>query len=161
VLKEIYEAMFKEFQITVADGSRFLGMDVEHDRDAGYLKLHMKTHFEETVARFESCDTTSGYPLREIVGCILWACNVHGGDLIRAKALASKCNDLTATDCTAAMKLLCRVRDRGSQGIIFRRGGAQSTRAPPTHRPGKGENGNEETTTTTEAHHVGSEDLID
>ena len=46
----------------------------------------MKTYLEETVARFESCDTTSGYPLRELVGCILWACNVHGGDLMRAKA---------------------------------------------------------------------------
>jgi hypothetical protein len=53
------------------------------------------------------------------------------------------------------------MRDRGSQGIIFRRGGAQSIRAPPTHRPGKGENGNEETTTATEAHDVGAEDLID
>ena len=80
---------------------------------------------------------------------------------MRDKALASKCNDFTAADFTTAMKLLCRMRDRGSQEIIFRRGGAQSTRVPPTHRPGKGENGNEETTTIAEAHHVGAEDLID
>ena len=160
VLQEIYDALFQEFQITVADGSRFLGMDVEYDRDAGFLKLHMKTYLEETVARFESCDTTSGYPLREIVGCILWACNVHGGDLMRAKALASKCNDFTAADFSTAMKLLYRMRDRGSQGIIFRRGGAMSIRIPPTHRPGKGEDGSP-TAPTTDAYHVGAEDLID
>ena len=160
VLQEIYDALFQEFQITVADGSRFLGMDVEYDRDAGFLKLHMKTYLEETVARFESCDTTSGYPLREIVGCILWACNVHGGDLMRAKALASKCNDFTAADFSTAMKLLYRMRDRGSQGIIFRRGGATSIRIPPTHRPGKGEDGSP-TAPTTDAYHVGAEDLID
>ena len=162
VLEEIYTALFNEFRITVADGSRFLGMDVAYDRDAGYLKLHMETYLRETVTRFESCDTSSGYPFREIVGCILWACNVHGGDLMRAKALASKCNDFTAADFTAAMKLLYRMRDRGSQGIVFRRGGAAHIRVPPTHRPGKGEiDGDKDTTKIGEAYRVGAEDLID
>jgi hypothetical protein len=57
-----------EFQVTVADGTRFLGMDIAHDRSAGILTLHMGTYIKETVTRFETCDATVGYPFREIVG---------------------------------------------------------------------------------------------
>jgi hypothetical protein len=32
VLAEIYQALFLEFQVTVADGTRFLGMDIAHGR---------------------------------------------------------------------------------------------------------------------------------
>ena len=154
VLQEIYKALFDEFQVTVADGSRFLGMDVEYDLPEGVLKLHMKTYIEETVTRFENCDTTVGFPFREIVGCLLWAVGCcHGADLMRTKALASRCNDFTAVDFASAMKLLYRLRDRGAQGIIFRRGGATSVRVPPNRRE-KGENGD------VKHYYVGAEDLV-
>ena len=40
VLKEIYTALYDEFKVTVADGSRFVGMDVVYDRPNGVLTLH-------------------------------------------------------------------------------------------------------------------------
>ena len=43
-LKEMYDALYSEFNVTVADKSRFLGMDVVYDREAGILKLHMETY---------------------------------------------------------------------------------------------------------------------
>jgi hypothetical protein len=37
VVQAVYEAMFKEWGITSCDGTRFLGLDVAHDRPAGKL----------------------------------------------------------------------------------------------------------------------------
>jgi hypothetical protein len=154
VLKEIYTALYDEFKVTVADGSRFLGMDVVYDRPNGVLTLHMETYVRETVTRFEHCETTAGFPFREIVGCILWAVGCcHGADLMRAKALASRCNDFASSDFAAAMKLLYRLRDRGNQGIIFRRGGSTRIRVPPNRRE-KGEDG------VVTHYYVGAEDLV-
>ena len=155
VLAEIYQALFLEFQVTVADGTRFLGMDIDHDRAAGILTLHMGTYIKETVTRFETCDTTVGYPFREIVGCILWICACcMGPDLMRAKALASKCNSYEAADFAAAMKLLYRLQARGNKGIIFRRGGSSCVRIPDNRRT-KGEDG------TVTPYYVGSDDVVD
>ena len=154
ILEELYQALFVEFQVTVADGTRFLGMDMEYDKLRGVLKLHMQTYIQETVARFESCDTTVGYPYRQIVGCILWQCTVHGGDLMRAKQLASRCNDFGPEDFAAAMELLYRLRDRGDKGIIFRRGGYSRVRVPDNRRL-KGEDG------TVTPYYEGADDLID
>ena len=81
ILLDIYNALFKEFGVTVADGTRFLGMDMLHDKPRGALRLHMGTYIRETVARFEDCDLSTGVPYREIVGCLLWACGCcHGAN---------------------------------------------------------------------------------
>jgi hypothetical protein len=155
VLAEIYQALFLEFQVTVADGTRFLGMDMVHDRPAGILTLHMGTYIQETVTRFETCNTTVGHPFREICGCILWICACcMGPDLMRAKALASKCNTLETADFAAAMKLLYRLQTRGNKGIIFRRGGYSCVRVPDNRRT-KGEDG------TVTPFYVGPEDVVD
>jgi hypothetical protein len=61
-----------------------------------------------------------------------------GPDLMRAKALASKCNSCEAADFAAAMKLLHRLQARGNKGIIFRRGGYSCARVPDNRRT-KGE----------------------
>ena len=133
VLQSLYSALFDEFGVTVADGTRFLGMDMVRTPDM--LTLHMATYIRETVTRFEACDTSTCFPYREIVGCLLWACGCcHGADLMRVKALASKCNEFTGDDFAMAMKLLYRLRDRGDQGIIFRQGGAKCVRVPPNRR---------------------------
>ena len=73
VLKTIYEALYAEFKVTVADGSRHLGIDVDYNKAEGVLTIHMETYVRETVTRFESCATTAGFPFREIVGCLLCA----------------------------------------------------------------------------------------
>jgi len=84
---------------------------------------------------FEDCDLSTGVPYREIVGCLLWACGCcHGADLMRVKALASKCNDFTPDDFVTAMKVLYRLRARGEQGIAFKKGGAHCMRVPPNRR---------------------------
>jgi hypothetical protein len=91
VLKEIHAALFKKFQITTSDGTRFLGMDTLYDIEKGYLKLHMETYIVSIHERFHSFDVTKGVPFREIVGCILWVClNVMGPELLRVKDLARK-----------------------------------------------------------------------
>ena len=107
ILQEPFLALFEEFGVTMADGTRFLGMDMV--REPGVLTFHMGTYVRETVTRFEACDVSSCFPYREIVGCLLWACGCcHGADLMRVKALASKCNDFTGADFAAAMKVLKR-----------------------------------------------------
>jgi len=135
ILIDIYNALFREFGVTVADGTRFLGMDMVHDKPGGVLTLHMGTYIRETVSRFEDCDLSTGVPYREIVGCLLWACGCcHGADLMRVKALASKCNDFTPDDFVKAMKVLYRLRARGEQGIAFKKGGAHCMRVLPNRR---------------------------
>lgn len=73
---------------------------------------------------------------------------------MRAKQLASRCNDFGPDDFAAAMKLLYRLRDRGDKGIIFRRGGYSRVRVPDNRRL-KGEDG------TVTPYYVGADDLID
>ena len=105
ILKEICADLFADFTITTCVGNRFLDMDVVHGLEAGYLKLHMETYNREMVARFEAVDTTSGYPVRELVGCCVWSvCCVHGGDLMRVKVLARCVNDFDAMDYAACLK---------------------------------------------------------
>jgi hypothetical protein len=71
---EIKAALFREFQITTSDGTRFLGMDTCYNIKQGYLKLHMETYIVATHERFRGFDLTRGVPFREIVGCLLWIC---------------------------------------------------------------------------------------
>ena len=154
ILAEIYQALFDEFEITTADGTRFLGMDMVYDRQAGILTLHMATYIKETVIRFTTCDTTVGYPYREICGCLQWICSCcFGVDLMRVKTLASKCNDFEAADFAAALKLLLRMEARGEKGIIFRRGGAKCVRVPDNCRK-TGEDG------IVTPFYVGSDDVV-
>jgi hypothetical protein len=89
VVLEIKAALFKEFQITTSDGTRFLGMDTLYDLGNGRLKLHMETYITQTYERFINFDLSHGVPFREIVGCLLWICLcVMGPELLRAKDLA-------------------------------------------------------------------------
>jgi hypothetical protein len=67
---EIKTALFKEYQITTSDGTRFLGMDTHYDLEKGFLKLHMETYIGMTYERFNGFDTSRGVPFREIVGCV-------------------------------------------------------------------------------------------
>lgn len=135
ILKEIFEALYDEFAVTVCDGGRFLGMDVDYDRSAGFAKLHMTTYIKEMVTRFESVDTTAGFPTREITGCLIWCvCCVHGADLMRVKELARKANQCTAEVYALGLKLMYRLQDRGSKGIIFRRHGAGKETVPANRR---------------------------
>ena len=60
ILQELFLALFEEFGVTVADGTRFLGMDMV--REPGVLTLHMGTYVRETVTRFEACDVSSCFP---------------------------------------------------------------------------------------------------
>jgi hypothetical protein len=72
VLKTIHFALFELFRITTGDSSRFLSMDVTHDRDNGILRMGMQTYIQSTMDRFADFDTPIGIPYREIVGCLLW-----------------------------------------------------------------------------------------
>ncbi len=46
VVQAVHEAMFKEWGITSYDGTRFLGLDVAHDRHAGKLTFSMGTYIK-------------------------------------------------------------------------------------------------------------------
>jgi hypothetical protein len=41
-LTTLHFALFERFQITTSDGTRFLGMDVDYNRELGILKMSMK-----------------------------------------------------------------------------------------------------------------------
>jgi hypothetical protein len=153
ILQEIYAALFQEFAITTCKGNRFLGMDVV--REPGQITLHMETYNKEMVARFETVDTTAGYPMRELIGCCIWSvCCVHGGDLMRVKALARCVNDFDAMDYAAGLKQMYRLLNRGAKGIIFRKGGAHKETVPSNRRL-KAEDG------TVTPYYIGPEDVVD
>jgi hypothetical protein len=155
ILKEIFDALFAEFAVTICDGNRFLGMDVDYDCVAGVAKLHMATYIKEMVTRFESVDTTAGFPTREITGCLIWTvCCVHGGDLMRVKELARMANQCTAEVYALGLKLMYRLQDRGTKGIIFRRHGAGKETIPANRR--LIDEGGHRT-----SYYVGAEDIID
>ena len=155
ILQEIYKALFEEFQVTVCDGTKFLGMDTVYDRESGYAKLHMQSYVNEMVARFESVDTTAGYPVREITGCLVWTvCCVHGGDLMRVKELARNCNDFGPVEYAVGLDLMYRLQKRGDKGIIFRRNCAGKEFVPPNRRMLSD-------TGKRIPYYVGSEDVID
>jgi hypothetical protein len=89
VLDGIHAALYTRFQITTSDGTRFLGMDVLHDRPNGRLTMSMPTYIQSTMDRFSAFDITRGCPYREIVGCLLWiVLCVVGPELVRVKDLA-------------------------------------------------------------------------
>ena len=136
LLEDIWAALFQRFGVTECPGDRFLGMDVFHDQPAGILVLYMRTYIEETVKRFEECDTSAGFPFRELVGCLLWICQVHGPELMRVKDLARRGNDYTARDYGRALRVLRRMVSRKQYGITFRKGGAYRERVPSSSRKG-------------------------
>ena len=135
VLKVIHDALFAEFAITTSDGTRFLGMDTMYDVEKGYLKIHMETYINMTKERFFNFDTSRGIPYREIVGCLLWVCLcVMGPELLRVKDLARRSNDYTLKDFKEALKVLDRMYERRTHGIIIMRGGAGSELTPSFSR---------------------------
>ena len=71
-LTTLHVALFDHFQITTSDGTRFLGMDVDYNRELGVLKMSMKTYLQSTLDRFTAFDVSRGCPYREIVRCLLW-----------------------------------------------------------------------------------------
>jgi hypothetical protein len=134
---EIKAALYKEFQITTSDGTRFLGMDTYYNMELGYLKLHMQTYIESTHERFKGFDLTRGVPFREIVGCLLWICLcVMGPELLRVKDLARRSNSYVEEDYKDAVKVLERIYERRMHGIIFLRGGAGKEIVPSNSRNG-------------------------
>jgi hypothetical protein len=135
VLREIHAALYKEYQITTSDGTRFLGMDTLYDLKKGYLKLHMETYIETIHQRFHGFDVTKGFPFREVVGCMMWVClNVMGPELLRVKDLARRSNEYTGKDYYEALKVLNRIHERRTHGIVILRGGAGTEIVPSSTR---------------------------
>ncbi len=136
-VQEIKAALYKEFQITTSDGTRFLGIDTCYDIKQGYFKLHMETYITSTYERFSGFDLTTGVPYREIVGCLLWICLcVMDPELLRVKDLARRSNEYTEEDYEDAIKVLHRIYERRTHGIIFLRGGAGKEIVPSSSRNG-------------------------
>jgi hypothetical protein len=141
VLKEIHLALYEKFQITTSDGTRFLGMDTVYDLKLGRLKIHMETYITSIHERFHSFDISQGVPFREIVGCLLWVCLcVMGTELLRVKDLARRSNSYTVEDYKVALKVLDRIYERRTYGIVITRGGAGTEIVPsasrdPDHEP--------------------------
>jgi hypothetical protein len=136
-LKVVLDALFKEYKITSADGSRFLGMDVHYDMKAGTLKFSMGTYITNTVERLLDADPSL---FRQIVGCLLWiALCVRGPELLRVKDLAQRSNNFGPSDFTDALAVLDRLNTDPDLGITFRRGGAGKELIPATSRPKVGE----------------------
>ena len=98
--------------------------------------MHMGTYIEATMERFQNFNTTMGVPFREIVGSLLWiVLNIIGPELLRVKDLARRSNDFTVTDYDDALKVLKRIYERRSCGIIYKRGGAGKEYVPSSSRP--------------------------
>jgi hypothetical protein len=140
VLAEIHTALYDKFQITTSDGLRFLGMDTIYDLANGRLKIHMETYIESIYDRFHSFDLSQGVPFREIVGCLLWVCLcVMGSELLRIKDLARRSNSYTEEDYKVALKVLDRIYERRTYGIVILRGGAGTEIVPSATRDPEGE----------------------
>jgi hypothetical protein len=138
---EIKDALFKEYQITTSYGTRFLGMDTHYDLENGHLKLHMETYIGMTYDRFNGFDTSRGVPFREIAGCLLWICLcVMGPELLRVKDLARRSHGYTEDDYKDAMRVLERIYERRTHGIIFLRGGAGKEVIPSNQFAQRGSN---------------------
>jgi hypothetical protein len=139
VLVSLHLALFDQFGVTTASGSRFLGMDTYYDQHQGYLKISMATYIDTTVERFASFDLSRGIPYRELIGCLLWVtlC-VMGPELLRVKDLARRSNRYEIEDYQDALAVLRRVQDRKHHGIVIYRSAAGRevvplcTRAPST-----------------------------
>ena len=136
VLKEIKDALFKEYAITSADGTRFLGMDVHYDLPKGVLTFSMGTYIKSVVDRFEKSEPST---YLELVGCLLWiVLCVRGPELLRVKDLAQRSNSFTPADFKDGMDVLHRLNKEPDLGITFRRGGAGRERIPSAERPKDG-----------------------
>jgi hypothetical protein len=135
VLASLHQSLFEKFGVTTASGSRFLGMDTFYDLPKGLLKISMETYIDQTVERFEVFDLSAGVPFRELVGCLLWVtlC-VMGPELLRVKDLARRCNSYTPDDYKQALKVLRRVSDRKTHGLVFIRGSAGKELIPASSR---------------------------
>ena len=143
VLTEIYKQLFKEFEITISDSGRFLGMDTDYNLVTGVLRMHMSTYIQSTVDRFAAFDVSKGIPFREIVGSLLWiVLCIMGPELLRVKDLARRSNNFTIDDYNQALVVLRRIYDRRECGIIYKRGGAGKETVPSHTRLG-GELGTE------------------
>ena len=134
VLDALYIKLFETWKVTTCSGTRFLGMDVEYKQSEGWLKLSMTTYIAETIARFKEADTSTGFPYREIVGCLLWIANVQGTVMMRIKDLARHSNSFGALEYAAALRVLFRLDP--NVGIIFRKGGAYREAVPQLTRQG-------------------------
>jgi hypothetical protein len=136
VLKEIKDALFKEYAITSADGARFLGMDVHYDLPKDVLTFSMGTYIKSTLDSFEKSEPST---YLELVGCLLWiVLCVRGPELPRVKDLAQRSNFFTPADFKDGMDVLHRLNKEPDLGIIFRRGGARKERIPSAKRPKDG-----------------------
>jgi hypothetical protein len=112
-------------------------MDTVYNWKEGYLKIHMETYILATKERFKDFDVSRGVPFREIVGCLLWICLcVMGPELLRVKDLARRSNEYTEKDFKDALKVLDRIYDKRTYGIVITRGGAGSELIPSSSRNG-------------------------
>jgi hypothetical protein len=121
VLATLHGAFVAKFDVTTASGTRFLGMDVQHNLSRGILKLSMSTYMETTVERFNSFDLSHGYPYRELVGCLLWIMlNLLGPELLRVKDLAQRSNSFGESNYMDALKVLNWISARKHHGVRTR-----------------------------------------
>jgi hypothetical protein len=110
-------------------------MDTIYDQKNGRLKIHMETYIQSIHERFHSFDISQGVPFREIVGCLLWVCLcVMGTELLRVKDLARRSNDYTPEDYKTALKVLDRIYERRTYGIVILKGGAGTEVIPSATR---------------------------
>ena len=96
VLLSLYEAFYRKFEITTAPGNRFLGMNMCYRQQQGIVKMSMDSYITNTMDRFKNFDTESGYPYRELVGCLLWiSLCVMRPELLHVKDFAPRSNSYT------------------------------------------------------------------
>jgi hypothetical protein len=110
ILQVLFQQLFGEYKITIADGYRFLGMDVSYEVPAGILVFSMQTYIATTLGRFATYGCSAGVPFRQLVGSPLWVvlC-VHGPHLLRVKELAQKSNSFMEADYAQALCVLHRI----------------------------------------------------
>jgi hypothetical protein len=137
ILHSLHGSLLERFDVTTAPGNRFLGMDTVYDMPRGFLKVSMTSYIEMTRDRFHNFDLRQGFPFRELVGCLLWiTLGVMGPELLRVKDLARKSNSFDETDYRHGLKVLERIYDRRSHGIVIYRHAAGREIVPASSRPG-------------------------
>lgn len=148
--KEILEALYEDLKncgpCKIADPTNWLGMKIEHDREAGTLKISMKKYIDEMLAEFGMTDckpvktpvapgtklvkTPDGehdtaahaFPYRSAVGGVLWPARTARPEILYSVNQCGAHSHNPGPSHVAAVKRVLRyLKGTSEMGITFRR----------------------------------------
>jgi hypothetical protein len=147
-LDNLVEYFRKQYDIKIQPASWWLGMKVDHDIEAGTLKISHEQYIKDALEQFRMTDckplstpaepnsklikTPEGesdpeslkFPYREAVGKLLWLARSSRPDILYAvNQVGAHCNNPNASHVNATKRIFRYLQGTKSLGIVFRRSG--------------------------------------